>query len=136
MPGKGVIWRKTNKALSQRCSGTVELPCPAWSNFAVMRVPMGVSHSQSGLLHYATRLRKRVFLNRLLQVEAGNFGDVASVGDGVSELRVHVGAGYRVYFGQHGKAVVVLLCGGDKSHQVADVRRAKQYWLELKTRLS
>jgi putative addiction module killer protein len=75
-------------------------------------------------------------LNRLLQVEAGNFGDVASVGDGVSELRVHVGAGYRVYFGQHGKAVVVLLCGGDKSHQVADVRRAKQYWLELKTRLS
>ncbi len=51
---------------------------------------------------------------RLRQVEAGNFGDCESVGEGVSELRVHVGAGYRVYFGRYGQTVVVLLCGGDK----------------------
>jgi putative addiction module killer protein/probable addiction module antidote protein len=49
---------------------------------------------------------------RLRQVHAGNFGDSEPVGDGVIELRVHVGAGYRVYCGRHGKSVVILLCGG------------------------
>lgn len=51
---------------------------------------------------------------RLRQVETGNFGDCVAVGEGVMELRIHVGAGYRVYFGKSGKSVVVLLCGGDK----------------------
>src|SRR3974390_2879559 len=51
---------------------------------------------------------------RLLRIGAGNFGDCEPVGDGVNELRVHTGAGYRVYFGRHGKTLVVLLCGGDK----------------------
>lgn len=59
----------------------------------------------------AAQARVRV---RLLRVAAGNFGDCESVGEGVTELRIHVGAGYRVYFGRHGSAVVVLLCGGDK----------------------
>ena len=62
---------------------------------------------------------------RLRQVEAGNFGDCESVGEGVSELRVRVGAGYRVYFGRHGQTVVVLLCGGDKHasqrHQAREI---------------
>lgn len=49
-------------------------------------------------------------------------------------LRIHVGAGYRVYYGQHGKAVVILLCGGDKSSQTADINRAKAFWLEWKRR--
>lgn len=71
---------------------------------------------------------------RLRQVQAGNFGDVEPVGSGVSELRIHVGAGYRVYYGQHGKAVVILLCGGDKSSQTADINRAKAFWLEWKRR--
>ncbi len=62
---------------------------------------------------------------RLRQVQAGNFGDVEPVGDGVSELRIHVGAGYRVYFGRRGKAVVILHCGGDKGSQTADIKRAK-----------
>lgn len=51
---------------------------------------------------------------RLRQVQAGNFGDSDPVGEGVIELRVHVGAGYRVYCGRHGKTIVLLLCGGDK----------------------
>lgn len=71
---------------------------------------------------------------RLRQVQAGNFGDCEPVGDGVIELRVHVGAGYRVYCGRHGKAVVLLLCGGDKSGQVADIKRAKELWSEWKWR--
>jgi putative addiction module killer protein len=73
---------------------------------------------------------------RLRRVEAGNFGDCEPVGDGVTELRVHVGAGYRVYFGRHGKAFVILLCGGDKSSQAADIKRAKELWTEWKRRQS
>ena len=71
---------------------------------------------------------------RLRQVQAGNFGDVEPVGDGVSELRIHVGAGYRVYCARHGKAVVILLCGADKGSQSADIKRAKEFWLEWKRR--
>jgi putative addiction module killer protein len=73
-------------------------------------------------------------LVRLRRVEAGNFGDCEPVGEGVTELRIHVGAGHRVYFGRHGKAVVILLCGGDKSSQTADIRQAKDYWWEWKQR--
>ena len=71
---------------------------------------------------------------RLRQVEVGNFGDCAPVGEGVIELRVHVGAGYRVYCGRHGKAVVLLLCGGDKSTQTTDIKRAREMWSEWKQR--
>jgi putative addiction module killer protein len=71
---------------------------------------------------------------RLRQLQAGSFGDCEPVGDGVIELRVHIGAGYRVYCGRHGKAVVLLLCGGDKSSQKADIKRAKGLWSEWKGR--
>lgn len=71
---------------------------------------------------------------RLRQVQAGNFGDCESVGDGVIELRVHVGAGYRIYCGQHGRTLVILLCGGDKRSQQKDIRLARQYWEEWKRR--
>lgn len=71
---------------------------------------------------------------RLRQVQAGNFGDCEPVGEGVIELRVHVGAGYRVYCARHGKTVVLLLCGGDKGSQVADIKRAKELWSEWKRR--
>ncbi len=71
---------------------------------------------------------------RLRQIQAGNFGDCESVGEGVMELRVHLGAGYRVYFGRHGKLIVILLCGGDKRSQAADIKQAKALWLEWKRR--
>jgi putative addiction module killer protein len=71
---------------------------------------------------------------RLRQIEAGNFGDCEAVGEGVIELRVHVGPGYRAYCGRHGKAIVLLLCGGDKSTQARDIRRAKELWSEWKRR--
>lgn len=73
---------------------------------------------------------------RLRRVEAGNFGDCEPVGDGVTELRIHVGAGYRVYFGRHGKSLVILLCGGDKGSQAADIKRAKTLWAEWKRKHS
>lgn len=71
---------------------------------------------------------------RLRQVQAGSFGDCEPVGEGVVELRVHVGAGYRVYCGRHGKAVVLLLCDGDKGSQAMDIKHAKELWSEWKRR--
>jgi putative addiction module killer protein len=71
---------------------------------------------------------------RLRQIQAGNLGDCESIGEGVSELRAHVGAGYRVYFGRYGKSVVILLCGGDKRSQAADIKQAKTLWMEWKRR--
>lgn len=69
---------------------------------------------------------------RMIQVEAGNLGDCSPVGEGVLELRVHVGAGYRVYCGRSGTRWVVLLCGGDKSSQSIDIHRAKEFWASWK----
>ncbi len=63
---------------------------------------------------------------RIDRVEMGNFGDVAPVGEGIRELRIFYGPGYRVYFIQRGPAVVILLSGGDKSTQVSDIARAKE----------
>jgi putative addiction module killer protein len=71
---------------------------------------------------------------RLRQIEAENLGDWATVGDGVIELRIHIGAGYRVYCGRHGNAMVILLCGGDKSTQPRDINRAKALWSDWKRR--
>ena len=71
---------------------------------------------------------------RLRQVEAGNFGASEPVGEGVFELRVHVGAGYRVYCARHGNTTVLLICGGDKSTQARDIARAKELWSEWKRR--
>lgn len=71
---------------------------------------------------------------RLKRLEAGNFGDCDTVGEGVQELREHLGAGYRVYFGRHGQSVVILLCGGTKKSQSADIKTAKEYWADWKRR--
>lgn len=76
------------------------------------------------------RLRDRQIRGRILvrirRLQLGNPGDVASVGEGVSELRIPFGPGYRVYFVQHGAALVVLLVGGDKGTQSRDIARAKE----------
>lgn len=66
-------------------------------------------------------------LRRIDRAAMGNFGDHKACRDGVSEMRVDVGQGYRVYYFQHGKALVVLLCGGDKRTQDADISRAVAY---------
>jgi putative addiction module killer protein len=75
-------------------------------------------------------LRDRVAVVRVLarvdRLALGNAGDVKPVGDGVSEMRIHHGPGYRVYFMQRGEVLVVLLCGGDKSTQAADIAAAKR----------
>ena len=79
------------------------------------------------------RIQARIRL-RIQRLALGNFGDCASVGEGVRELRLHDGPGYRVYFGMHGTLVVILLCGGVKSTQPTDIRVAKVYWGDWKRR--
>ena len=61
---------------------------------------------------------------RLDRLAYGHAGDTESVGDGISELRIHHGPGYRVYFQRRGTTVVILLCGGDKSTQARDIKAA------------
>ncbi|MFN3635166.1 MAG: type II toxin-antitoxin system RelE/ParE family toxin [Rhizobium rhizophilum] len=68
---------------------------------------------------------------RLARLELGNFGDVEPVGEGVSELRIHYGPGYRAYLVQRGEVLVIVLCGGDKSSQGRDIKRAKEMAREL-----
>lgn len=77
------------------------------------------------------RARARI-LKRLDRARAGNLGDVAPVGEGVSEMRMFYGPGYRIYFVQRGKALIVLLCGGDKSTQSEDIAAAKEMAKETK----
>ena len=70
------------------------------------------------------RMAKTRILIRIRRVSLGNFGDVKPVGEGVSELRVDYGPGYRVYFLRKGEKLVVLLAGGDKRTQARDIQRA------------
>ena len=74
---------------------------------------------------------KASILSRIERVEDGNFGDHRSVGAGVSELRINVGQGYRVYYTIRRETVVILLCGGDKSRQRQDIRQAQQMAKEV-----
>ena len=70
-------------------------------------------------------------LARLESVQLGNLGDVKAVGDGVREMRLDVGPGYRVYFAQKGRVLLLLLCGGDKSTQARDIGKARQILRDL-----
>lgn len=76
-----------------------------------------------GLRDRQGRLR---ILARIRRLSLGNPGDVRPVGEGISELRIDCGPGYRVYFDQQGTVVIILLAGGDKSTQKRDIKRAKQ----------
>ena len=72
---------------------------------------------------------------RLRQAEAGNLGDWKPVGTGVAEMRVNFGPGYRLYFARKGSVLVVMLAGGSKSSQAADIRRAQRILKQLESEL-
>jgi putative addiction module killer protein len=83
----------------------------------------------AGLLDQKAKAR---ILARLQSAALGNFGDCEPVGEGVSEMRIHMGAGYRVYYVRTGSTVYVLLAGGDKASQKKDIVQAKKMAQELK----
>jgi putative addiction module killer protein len=68
-------------------------------------------------------------------MEQGHYGDYKALRDGINELRLHFGSGYRIYFAELNDVIVILLCGGDKRTQKNDVKLAKQYWRELQEKL-
>lgn len=74
---------------------------------------------------------KRILV-RIRRLSLGLEGDWRSVGEGVRELRIPEGRGYRVYYGWDGDKVVILLCGGDKGSQTADIKRAKRFWRDYR----
>ncbi len=80
------------------------------------------THWHAGLRDIRARI---AIARRIERVSAGNLGDVKAVGEGVSEMRVDVGAGYRIYFTTRDRTIIVLLIGGDKSTQPGDIRQAK-----------
>jgi putative addiction module killer protein len=79
---------------------------------------------------WRSRLRdqraRALIASRLDRLAQGHPGDVQPVGEGISELRIHYGPGYRVYFQKRGNALVILLCGGDKGTQARDIKTAKR----------
>lgn len=76
---------------------------------------------------------KARILARIRSAEAGNFGDCEPVGDGISEMRIHVGPGYRLYYCRRGKVVYLLLSGGSKSTQKKDIKLAKSILDEIES---
>ncbi|MBX3576510.1 MAG: type II toxin-antitoxin system RelE/ParE family toxin [Rhizobiaceae bacterium] len=87
---------------------------------------------RSWLRDLADATAKARILARIRAAEAGNFGDVAPVGEGVSEMRVHIGPGYRLYYVRRNEVVYLLLVGGNKSSQKRDIRLALQMARDLK----
>lgn len=87
---------------------------------------MKTSEYQKWVTSLADMRAQALITARVERLALGNPGNVKSLGDGVSELKINFGPGYRVYFTRAGKTVVLLLCGGDKSSQAKDIRRAKQ----------
>jgi len=77
------------------------------------------------------RQARSLIANRIVRVQSGLLGDAKPVGDGVSEMRVHHGPGYRLYFVRRGQVVIILLCGGDKGSQARDIERAKEMAKEV-----
>lgn len=93
---------------------------------------------QDVFAHWLRKLKdmtaKVAIARRANRIEQGNFGDHKFCRDGVWELRVDVGAGYRVYYAVEGQQVVLLLCGGDKRTQDADITRACEFWQDWQRR--
>jgi len=96
---------------------------------------MKTVHVTSLFATWFENLRDRQAMRRIQaridRAEDGNFGDCAAVGEGVSEMRIHLGPGYRVYFTQRGTEIVILLAGGDKSTQIKDIKIALELARQL-----
>jgi putative addiction module killer protein len=81
-------------------------------------------------------MRARVAIQRRVdRLAAGNYGDHEFCRDGIWELRIDVGAGYRVYYARAGRTILLIACGGDKRTQAADIKRAVKFWDDYQRRL-
>ncbi len=85
------------------------------------------------LASFKDKITKAQITNRLNRVIQGNYGDCEPVGSGVCELRIHYGAGYRIYFAEQ-EETIILLIGGSKKTQSKDIQKSKKYWEEFRER--
>ncbi len=90
------------------------------------------SEFQKWVKNLRDKLGRARILRRIAAARNGNFGDCAPIGDGVSEMRLHFGPGYRIYYGQRGEQLYLLIAGGDKGSQKRDIEHAKQLWRDIK----
>lgn len=93
---------------------------------------MGKQPARDWLLSLKDMLTQAILFKRIRQAGQGNFGKTRHVGDGVNELKISFGPGYRIYYGIHQDELILILMGGSKSTQQSDIRKARAYWLEWK----
>ena len=96
--------------------------------------PDGRDPFKDWLAELADRQARARIAVRIQRMAAGNFGDHKPISDGVWELRIDHGPGYRVYYAQAGRRLVLILAGGDKRHQQADIETAVRYWHDWQQR--
>jgi putative addiction module killer protein len=102
--------------------------------FAPTKRLMAKSHFNEWLKSLGDRKGRGVIRTRISRLQLGLFGDAKSVGEGVNELRISFGPGYRIYYALEGKSVILLLCGGNKSMQDKDIKLAKEFWNDYRRR--
>jgi putative addiction module killer protein len=90
--------------------------------------PAGKAPAKDWLNSIKDKLTQAILFKRIRQASLGNFGDHKSIGQGVFEMRIDFGPGYRIYYGVHKDEVILLLMGGSKRAQQADIDKAKTYW--------
>ena len=103
-------------------------------------IKIGIYTAKNGIEPFSVWLNKldlktrAIIRTRLNRIQLGNFGDIKRIknGEGILELRINYGSGYRIYFGRKGYTIIVLLVGGDKQSQNRDIAKAKRYWLDYK----
>ncbi len=96
--------------------------------------PDGASPFDEWLDNLKDKRSRSRLLSRLERLSSGNLGDYKFIAEGVSELRLQFGPGYRVYFARSGQQLILLLCGGDKGSQAEDIADAIGYWQEYRSR--
>src|SRR3989344_9042043 len=94
----------------------------------------GKAPCEEWLENLKDRQGRTIIKARLRRMEMGNPGSHRFIGQGITELKIDFGPGYRVYFGEDGETLVILLCGGDKSTQESDIFKAREYWKDYRER--
>lgn len=98
----------------------------------IYRTHQGKEPFSEWFLSIKDKVTKAQIKNRINRLILGNYGDCKFVGNGVCELRIHYGAGYRIYFAEIHQTTILLLIGGDKHAQEKDIEKAKKYWFAFK----
>jgi putative addiction module killer protein len=98
------------------------------------KTPGGKEPAREWLSSVKDKLTQAILYKRIRQAGLGQFGKVRNLSDGVWELKIDYGPGYRVYYGIHGDQLILILMGGSKRTQTSDINKARSFWIEWKVR--